>query len=392
MRSILIPTGSSRRPPVSRKARRRPIPPLRTAPGPEVIDQVKDRVNGELSKILVAKGPLDQHQLWFLSRAYSVKWTPSFQNPNVAKLALTAIDALYCAYRKDPEVAQSGPAIYNAGWFGVGPAACALVLLAEPLKPFLDGQVEGAPGVTRRAGWAEMFRACRDWHRVNRRQYTNQSMITDTYGIYYPNRAVAILDASKALPEAKALRYLYESAGMAPWKDSDKNVPGTEGFSRTDWTVGDNYYQLTSKGLTKELGFVGYYGEVLDWMTGMYDATRPAPGEPGDPGLKASLIKAAHARAFFRAPGLDDEGHPAMRAETIAGWRDEDHYPGDVTYAERPTWDASPIRCVAATLDPAEIGYARQMFDDNQFFASVADQMKQSEQPSRNRRPARNPG
>ena len=65
-----------------------------------------------------------------------------------------------------------------------------------------------------------------------------------------------------------------------------------------------------------------------------------------------------------------------MRVETIVGWRDEDHYPGDVTYAERPTWDASAIRCVAATLDPPEIGYAQQMFADNQYFESVAAAMK----------------
>jgi hypothetical protein len=87
-------------------------------------------------------------------------------------------------------------------------------------------------------------------------------------------------------------------------------------------------------------------------------------------------VKAAHARAIFRAPGLDDDGNRAMRAEAVVGWRDEDHYPGDVTYAERPTWDASTIHCVAVTLDPAEIGYAQQMFADNEFFASVAAEMK----------------
>jgi hypothetical protein len=351
-------------------------PPVRTAPGPEVLDQLKQRVNGTIAGMLKSVRPLDQHQLWFLSRAYSVPWTDAFRNPVVVKEAVGALDALFVAYRKDPRLAQSGPAIYNAGWFGVGPAACALVLLREPLKPYLDAGIAGAPGVIRHAGLAQMFQACRDWHRLNRRQYTNQSMITDTYGIYYPNRALEILVPDKALPEDVALRYLHEAAGIEAWKGSDKDVPGTQGFSRTDWTVGDNYYQLTSKGLTKELGFVGYYGEVLDWMTDMYEATRPAPGEPGDPGLKASLVKAAHARAIFRAPGLDDEGNRAMRAETIVGWRDEGHYPGDVTYAERPTWDASTIRCVAATLDPVEIGYAQQMFADHQFFASIADQMK----------------
>jgi hypothetical protein len=65
-----------------------------------------------------------------------------------------------------------------------------------------------------------------------------------------------------------------------------------------------------------------------------------------------------------------------MRAETIIGWRDQGHYPGDVTYQERPTWDASAIASAASTLDPTLAGYAQQMFADNQFFATVADQLK----------------
>ena len=178
-----------------------------------------------------------------------------------------------------------------------------------------------------------------------------------------------MLDPSKALPEAQTRRYLHESAGLVPWLGSEEGGVPTR-------PLGDHYLQLTEKGLTKELGFVGYYGEVLDWMTSMYEATRPAPGQPGDPQILAQLVKAARARAFFRHPALDDEGNRAMRAETIVGWRDQGHYPGDVTYQERPTWDASAITSAAATLDPALAGYAQQMFADNQFFATVADQMK----------------
>ena len=351
-------------------------PPVRTTPGPEILDQAKQRVNQEIAGMLKSRRPLNQQQLWYLARAYFVKWTPAYQNPMVVKAAVTGIDALYDACRQNPLLVQAGPGIYNNGWFGVGPAACAVVLLDKPLAPYLDGDISGAAKVSRRAGWAQIFAACRDWHRVNRRQYTNQTMIMDTYGIYYPNRAVAILAPDKALPGKAALRYLYEAAGIEPWRGSDRNVPGTEGFQRTDWHVGTNYYQLTNKSLTRELGYVGYYGEVLDWMTAMYDATRPAPGKPGDPKLKSALVKAAHARAFFRTPALDDDGYRAMRAETIVGWRDEDHYPADVTYAERPTWDASAIHCVAATLDLAEIGYAQQMFANNQFFKSVARQLQ----------------
>ena len=64
-----------------------------------------------------------------------------------------------------------------------------------------------------------------------------------------------------------------------------------------------------------------------------------------------------------------------MRLEPIVGWRDS-HYPSDVTYSERPSWDASPLFYATATLDPNAIGFAQQMFADNQYFASVRDRMK----------------
>ncbi|MDQ3812887.1 MAG: hypothetical protein M3347_02925, partial [Armatimonadota bacterium] len=97
----------------------------------------------------------------------------------------------------------------------------------------------------------------------------------------------------------------------------------------------------------------------------------------GDSRIKAQLVKMAQARAFFRRPALDTDGNRAMRIETVIGWRDELHYPGNVTYIQRPSWDASPLGSAAATLDPQLVGYAQQMFADNQFFASVQHQMEE---------------
>ena len=344
-------------------------PPVRGTPGPETLEAVRSRIDKEVHGLLTSKNALSQAQLWFLARAYAAKAVPAQDDPLLVKKAVETLDRLYTAFRLDPKVAQAEQSNYNADWFGVGPAAHSVVLLAEPLRAFFDQEIGGAPGVKRRAGWAEMFAACRDWHREHRRQYTNQSMINDTYGIYLANRGVAVLDPSKALPEAQTRRYLHESAGLVPWLGSEEGGVPTR-------PLGDHYLQLTEKGLTKELGFVGYYGEVLDWMTSMYEATRPAPGQPGDAQILAQLVKVAKARAVFRHPALDDEGNRAMRAETIVGWRDQGHYPGDITYQERPTWDASAIASAAATLDPTLAGYAQQMFADNQFFATVADQLK----------------
>ena len=134
--------------------------------------------------------------------------------------------------------------------------------------------------------------------------------------------------------------------------------------------------QLTAKGLTKELGYVGSYGEVLDWVGQIYDATRPAPGAPGDPKIREQFVKIALARAPFRRPALDEDGNRAMRLESVIGWRDL-VFPGIVLYGQKESRDASSLQAAAATLDPRLVGYAQQSFADNQFFATVATKMEE---------------
>jgi hypothetical protein len=63
--------------------------------------------------------------------------------------------------------------------------------------------------------------------------------------------------------------------------------------------------------------------------------------------------------------------------EQTVGWRDH-HYPGYVTYAQRPTRDSGPFEAAAATLDPHIVGAAQQLIDDNQFFASMREVMKEN--------------
>lgn len=350
---------------------------VRPEPGIEVLDQLKKRVSREITQLLASEKPLNQMQLQFLAKAYFVKWTPAYQNPKVVKQVIKGVDALFVAYRKDPKIAQAGPATYNPEWFGLGPVGDCASLLAESLHPFLEDKIPDGAGatVTRRAAWSEMLCTSRDWHCRHRRLYTNQTMINDLY-IFAAHRGIAAIDPERARPDAEMLRYLYESVGLQPWRDSDPGGEGAVEMGGKSWGVGDHYWQLTAKGLTKELGYVGYYGEVLDWVTQIYDVTRPKPGQPGDPKIKAQLEKMAHARAVFRYPMLDAEGYRAMRIETVIGWRDV-HYPGEVCYGERISWDGSALYAAAATLDPEAIGYAQQLFADNQFFATLATRMKE---------------
>lgn len=344
--------------------------PVRPAPGPEVIGAVKERVNRQIDGLLREPDrPCNQMQMLFLAKAWHTKWTRAAGNPATVAKIRASLDALYRAYAANPKLAEAEPSTYNPDWFGVGPAGQVIILLEEELRPSFDGPIEDGRGgtLTRRDAFSGMLVACRDWHREHRRQYTNQSMINDLYGIYLANRGVAVLDPAKALPEAKVRRYLYESVGLEPWLGSERD-------GRPLQPLGGAFYQTTQKGLTRELGFVGNYGEVLDWVTQIYEATRPSPDQPGDPKIKAQLAKIARARAPFRYPMLDRDGYRAMVQETIVGWRDT-HFPGDVTYDQRPSWDGSAFEAAVATMDPQLLGYARQMLEDNQFHQSISDRM-----------------
>lgn len=346
-------------------------PPRRTSPGPEVLDVLKKRVNAEIDSLLREPDrPCRQMHTLFLAEAWHTPWTRAAGKPETIRKISASLDALYRAYVANPKIAEAEPSTYNPDWFGLGPAGQVIMLLEKELAPSLDQRIDDGAGrqVRRRDGFAAMLRACRDWHREHRRQYTNQSMINDLYGIYLANRGLAVVAPEQAMPEARALRYLRESVGLDPWLGSEKDgQPGKP--------LGDSFHQTTARGLTRELGYVGNYGEVLDWVARIYEATRPAPGQPGDPAIKAQLVKIARARAPFRYPMVDAEGKRAMIMETIVGWRDT-HFPGDVTYDQRPSWDGSPFEVSAATLDPHLVGYSQQMLEDQQFFAGIARQVE----------------
>ena len=345
-------------------------PPVRKTPGEEVLAQVREKMTKELNGILKAKKPVGQEQIRLAALGWHVKWSPAFQNPEAVAQLVRCGDEFFRNYRKDPKVAENDPRTPNPEWFGLGLLAESIHLLREPLQPLLAEKMDDSK-LTRREAWTQMLKASREFLRTHRRQYTNQSMIVDL-NIYRSNSALAAITPAEALPEAQARRYLHEAIGLQPWL-------GSETPNGPQKPLGDAYFQLTAKGLTRELGFVGYYGEVLDWVTQIYLATCE-PGKPasGDPAIRAQLARMELARGVFRYPLADDDGNRAMRAEAVVGWRDDEHYPGDVTYGERAGRQGSALYSPAATLDPRSVGFAQQMFADNQFFATVEEQMKEA--------------
>ena len=351
----------------------------------ELLGRVRQRVEAAVEELIAAKRPLGQHEIQFLSFFRQKSWSPLAKDPRVLGAMVRGMDAFAAAYAKDPTIVRFERSTWNPDWFGFGPMGQAIALDPAALAPYLDQEIAWKNGtrITRRTAYAEMLLVSRDWLRTHRRFYTNQSMIVDCYGIYLANRGVEALDPGKAMPETAARRYLYEAVGLEEWRGDDTpdgghtyDAGGPDGTKREPYHVARGYHLTTRKGLTRELGYVGYYGEVLDWIEWIYDATRLTPGAPGDEKIREQLIKLARARAPFRYPQADDEGFAAMRLMSDIGWRDV-KTPGDIDYVQipRPGW-ASPVTAATATRDPQLLGYAQQMVRDNQFWPAIDRMLK----------------
>lgn len=237
---------------------------------------------------------------------------------------------------------------------------------------FDDVEVTALPGATppdqgdlpiRRDAFVKMLTESISYWRQHLPHYSNQVMIC-ALGIYRCNRALMSLFPGQApLTEEKARDYIHQAVGLKPFlgrEDAD---------GKPSKILGEHFHQCTRKGLTKELGYVGNYGEISSWLVLLHEAVTRFDGVE-DEELKAHLIKMINARAVFRYPEVDNDGYRAMRLEAAVGWRD-DHYPGDVVYAQRLDWDGHPVMAAAVLEDPGMVGRAQRMIADNQFYGHL---------------------
>ncbi|MFI6549319.1 Tat pathway signal protein [Streptomyces prunicolor] len=213
--------------------------------------------------------------------------------------------------------------------------------------------------VVRRDAWTKLLLDSREYWRQRFSQYTNQAIIC-AVGLYLADRGLTWLGSDRAWGESKAREYLYQAVGLSPWlgpEDADGNPTKP---------LGGSYYQVTRKGISKELGYAGNYGELQDWLALVHDAVIGTGGVP-DPTLHDHLVKMTKARAVFHHPALDADGYKAMRYEAVIGWRDPE-YPGKVAYDEGDKWDGHPLHLASILKDPDLTSYAQQSIADNQFF------------------------
>ncbi|MDR3708206.1 MAG: hypothetical protein P4L33_07880 [Capsulimonadaceae bacterium] len=355
-----------------------PVVSARPSPGPEFLDKVRAHVNDYVKKSALHPAKIDQSlphgyggTVILLATAYQTPWSSIYHDPKA--LETIAIDGDGYADLQSVDAKFVG-----SDWPGAGPLGWALLRVYPALQGagLLDQQMTlpGGKVVPRRQAWADTLKASVDFWQAHRRSYTNQSMIVDT-NIYTANEGLRLLDPSRALPKETVLNYLYQSIGLAPWTGSvtsERSGGGADlpAGAYSERPYGNTYYDMTAKGLGRELGYVAGYGEtVLHFVSDMVRLT-------DDPKIREQLAKIAVARSYYRYPLPDEDGYKAMVLEAITDNRNG-HYPADVAYAaHHGSRESEPMEAAALTKDPAVAGMARQELADNQYFTYLDSHMK----------------
>ncbi|MEI7911008.1 MAG: hypothetical protein WCK77_15335 [Verrucomicrobiota bacterium] len=340
-----------------------PVAKVRATAGPEVIVKSKEIVIDRLKRLLEGNGiPTNQkgraEQLDLLSEAYQTRWTPAYKDPRVIKRIVRIGDAMAADFLKDAKFIEQD-------WGGGGCLGQAVMLSWPELRRDLEERIDvDGNTMSRSDAWAPLLRHSVEFWRSHRRSFTNQSMIVDM-GIHLSNSALRLLDPASALPEARTLAFLYQSTGIQPWLGSDTKDGGSEA------PHGRNYRLITRKGLSRELGYVGSYGEtILPFARDMATLT-------GDRKLREQVRKMQDARLFFRYPSFDGDGYRCMKLVSEIDNRVA-HYPySGSAYAAADVREAWWMETAALLPDdPAIVGAAQQSMEEGQYFDHVQSRLK----------------
>lgn len=331
--------------------------------GPEVIAESKRIVNGRIAKILEAAPDKKSRNLGLLAEAYNVAWTPAYKNPVAIEHVLVEGDRLAELFAAD--------STYDGGWMGAAALGEAIMRTWPEIGKALDTPFNGSvTGKTRREVWSKALKQSIEYWRTHRRGFTNQSMLVDG-GIYRSNRGLALINPSMALPEEQALRYVRESVGVEPWRDSD--VIGQNDDRPANYN-GDHHYLVSRKGLSRELGWVGSYGETI------LTITRELAEITGDELVRRQLAKLQNARLIFRYPYVDAEGNYGMKLSAEIDGR-HSHYPQKgMAYAApqsiREHWGMETASMLPE--DRATVGATQRFITDGYYFEHIQKRLKDS--------------
>ena len=334
---VLTPVGEvAGTPPDYTKAPKRPAPDEAAE-----LAKRRDEQNKALGERLKKAEP-NQNDAEALAKAYGVKWTVAFNQPEVLAQTVKALDALCRQANADAKLAAGE-------WGGkFGPAGRALAALAPQMQAQLNEKTDlGAGAKPRREQYAAMLKASRDAGRFHRQTITNQCIIGDT-NLFLANLGLLALGSPDALPLATAKRYLREACGLDEYRGSD--LP--DGSSK--WESGHGVRMMTAKGTSHEWNWccANCYGRMEPYVYEMFRLT-------GDPAFRDRALQISRAHSFMTYPSVDDGGFRAMLNEGVICTRNVYH-PGHAYYG---------FANVAASLaDPALTGTFKSGIADGQMF------------------------
>jgi hypothetical protein len=355
-----------------------PPPPVRFAlsePRPGNLDvRAADRFAQQLN----ATGTMPPNDIADFARLAAQLWSTlgeATRQKAITQL-VAKIDA-QSANAYDPNFFAKG--IYQGDWGGsFAPVAEAIFYMNKfvPLKswqPLLGETITVKDEAqTRRQAWTRMIKGNFDYARTHIAHISNQAMFC-LHGAYRSNRALQIINPAVAEPEETGKRFLFEAAGIWPFRGNDILDANGRLIGHED-PFGDHYFVITDKGLTREFTYVAIYGEAANDLVRYYELYGY------DEILKKGLLSVS-ARAQMKYSDLDEQGFRGMRMEGVIESRGP-AYPDDVGYVQRRR-GLTMLHLVRLMTERREkyqgaewrpywkiandvIGYAQQMLGDNQ--------------------------
>jgi hypothetical protein len=255
-----------------------------------------------------------------MGKIYNTRWSGHFHDESIPARMRDAIDTH--VQRQAAQGGDPGKMFYR-GWGSHGRVAHAYSQMHAVFEKngWLDELLEmetpeGRVTKTRRQAYADFFYDAFVWRHSDRRHYTNQVLYT-SHTLYRLQKALRLLGDPRAMTEIQALEFVHEAMGLRPLRSNE--------FSIEAEAANFPWYNITVKGLTRELGYVDAYGELVGSMLPVVEETRC-------PLVKAQASKALAARAVVRTPDHDAEGYRILRGIGFMSWR-KPTYPFRICYS-----------------------------------------------------------
>lgn len=251
---------------------------------------------------------------------YNTKWSGHYRDESIPPRVRDAIDTH--VRRQAAQGGDPGKMFYR-GWGSHGRIAHAYSQLHEVFAKngWLEEQIEletpaGKLSKTRREAYADFFHDAFEWRRSDRRHYTNQPLYV-SHTLYRLQKALRQLGDPRALSEKQSLWYVREAMGLVPLRSRE--------FAIEAEAANFPWFNITDKGLTREIGYVDAYGELTGSML-------PVVEDTGSPEVREQVSKALAARAIVRIPDNDSDGFRMLRGVGFMSWR-KPTYPFRVCYS-----------------------------------------------------------